>query len=119
MCFTGKTERGEEAQAGGREGIQEETEAWESTSQGGGEGGREAAEDGGEEEETTGEAAEEGGGGAGAVGEEEGQGGGEDEEAAGDWVSIHIMHRPEWICEEWMHKLTLEQFKPKSAASEF
>ena len=30
-----------------------------------------------------------------------------------------MMHRPEWISEEWMHEFTLEQFKPPSTASEF
>ena len=33
--------------------------------------------------------------------------------------NIHMTHRPELISEEWMHKLTLEQFKPTSAASGF
>ena len=29
-------------------------------------------------------------------------------------VSKQMMHRPELISEEWMHKLTLEQFNPRA-----
>ena len=34
-------------------------------------------------------------------------------------VGIQMTHRLEWISAEWMHELTLEQFKPTSAASGF
>ena len=33
--------------------------------------------------------------------------------------SKQMTHRPELISEEWMHELTLEQFKPTSAGSGF
>ena len=32
---------------------------------------------------------------------------------------IQMTHRLEWISAEWMHELTLETFKPTSAASGF
>ena len=34
-------------------------------------------------------------------------------------IIIQMTHRLEWISAEWMHELTLEQFKPTSAANGF